>query len=42
MPQLENILALEAEGQSTMRKTSDHIEGIHAFVEKRTPVFVGK
>ncbi|WP_333880598.1 enoyl-CoA hydratase [Lysinibacillus capsici] len=42
MPQLENILALEAEGQSSMRKTTDHVEGIHAFVEKRTPVFVGK
>ncbi len=42
LAQLENILAMEAEGQSTMRKSTDHLEGIHAFVEKRTPVFVGK
>ncbi|CAM5604557.1 Enoyl-CoA hydratase OS=Lysinibacillus sphaericus OX=1421 GN=LS41612_04050 PE=3 SV=1 [Lysinibacillus sphaericus] len=42
MPQLESILAMEAQGQSAMRKTADHLEGIHAFVEKRTPVFVGQ
>lgn len=42
LPQLESILAMEAEGQSAMRKTTDHLEGIQAFVEKRTPVFVGK
>ncbi len=42
LPQLESILALEAEGQSAMRKTTDHLEGIHAFVEKRTPAFIGK
>lgn len=39
---LENILKLESESQIAMRKTTDHIEGIKAFVEKRKPVFVGE
>ncbi|GLC89884.1 enoyl-CoA hydratase [Lysinibacillus piscis] len=42
LPQLESILAMEAEGQSAMRKTADHLEGIQAFVAKRRPAFVGK
>ncbi|MET4562920.1 enoyl-CoA hydratase [Lysinibacillus parviboronicapiens] len=42
LPQLERILEMEAEGQSAMRKTTDHVEGIHAFIEKRMPVFTGK
>lgn len=42
LPVLENVLAMEAVGQSAMRKTIDHVEGIKAFVDKRTPVFVGK
>lgn len=42
LPVLENILAMEALGQTAMRETKDHIEGIKAFVDKRTPVFVGK
>lgn len=40
--ELENILIMESEAQVAMRKTSDHIEGIQAFVEKRKPVFMGK
>lgn len=42
LPVLESILTMEAEGQSAMRKTTDHLEGIKAFIEKRTPVFAGK
>ena len=42
LPVLESILAMEAAGQSAMRNTTDHVEGIQAFVEKRTPVFAGK
>lgn len=42
LPVLESILAMEAVGQSAMRKTRDHVEGIKAFVDKRAPVFVGK
>ncbi|MFC9542060.1 enoyl-CoA hydratase [Lysinibacillus sp. KCTC 33748] len=42
LPQLESILSMEAAGQEAMRKTTDHLEGIHAFVEKRAPAFVGK
>ncbi|MEK4230675.1 enoyl-CoA hydratase [Solibacillus sp. FSL H8-0538] len=42
LPQLEGILTSEAEGQTKMRKTQDHLEGIQAFVEKRLPEFIGK
>lgn len=42
LPYLEEVLAGEAAGQSKMRGTADHQEGIRAFVEKRRPQFVGK
>lgn len=40
--ELENVLKMESEAQVAMRKTADHLEGIHAFVEKRKPAFAGK
>lgn len=40
LPQLERILEMEAEGQSAMRKTTDHVEGIHAFIEKKECLFL--
>ena len=40
--ELEQVLELEASAQSTMRKSTDHLEGIQAFVEKRKPKFQGK
>lgn len=39
---LEQILQGESEGQVKMRQTKDHLEGIQAFVAKRTPQFVGQ
>ncbi|MEG0258792.1 MAG: enoyl-CoA hydratase [Lysinibacillus sp.] len=42
LPTLENVLAMEAKGQSAMRKTADHLEGISAFVGKREPAFIGR
>lgn len=42
LPELEAILDGEAKGQKTMRQTKDHLEGITAFVEKRTPEFIGQ
>ena len=39
--ELERILALESSSQSAMRKSTDHLEGIQAFVEKRKPSFKG-
>ena len=39
---LERILEMEVMGQSEMRQTNDHKEGITAFLEKRMPAFVGK
>lgn len=39
--ELERVLALESSSQSAMRKSEDHKEGIHAFVEKRKPNFIG-
>lgn len=42
LAELEFILAGEAEGQMKMRATKDHHEGIHAFVEKRTPSYRGE
>ena len=41
-PELIKMLELEKYGQSHMRKTEDHKEGIRAFLEKRKPVFKGK
>lgn len=41
-PQLLKILELEKYGQSCMRQTEDHKEGINAFIEKRKPQFKGK
>ncbi|MFC4714014.1 enoyl-CoA hydratase [Planococcus dechangensis] len=40
--ELEQVLAGEAAGQSAMRRTADHLEGIQAFVGKRKPSFTGK
>lgn len=40
--ELENILAMEKEGQVKMRQTADHLEGIKAFIEKRAPQFKGE
>lgn len=39
---LKLTLALEKAGQIQMRKTEDHAEGIQAFLEKRSPAFIGK
>ena len=41
LPELEQILAGEEQGQIRMRQTSDHLEGIQAFVGKRLPEFKG-
>ena len=41
LPELEQILAGEEQGQVRMRQTSDHLEGIQAFVGKRLPEFKG-
>lgn len=41
-PQLLKILELEKQGQFKMMQTKDHQEGIRAFLEKRTPHFIGK
>ena len=40
--ELSNILEMEAEAQTRMRKTADHLEGIKAFIEKRPANFEGK
>ncbi|CAH0344368.1 Trans-2-decenoyl-[acyl-carrier-protein] isomerase [Bacillus sp. CECT 9360] len=41
-PLLLKMLELEKNAQMKMRRTSDHQEGIQAFVEKRKPNFTGK
>lgn len=41
LAELEAILEGEAKGQTAMRQTKDHLEGIKAFVEKRMPEFTG-
>src|SRR3954465_16052349 len=38
---LEDTLALEARLQSELGKTSDHLEAVTAFLEKRAPEFTG-
>ena len=42
LAELNNILEMESVAQTKMRSTSDHLEGIKAFVEKREPNFEGK
>ncbi|GEL78607.1 enoyl-CoA hydratase [Tenuibacillus multivorans] len=42
LPLLEEVLDLETKGQSKMRQTHDHEEGIQAFLDKREPNFKGK
>lgn len=42
LPELEQVLAGEAQGQIKMRATKDHREGIQAFIEKRKPNFKGE
>ena len=42
LPELEQVLAAEEQGQIRMRQTTDHLEGIQAFVAKRTPEFKGE
>ncbi|MHB8620280.1 MAG: enoyl-CoA hydratase-related protein [Chloroflexota bacterium] len=39
---LEAVLEEEAKGQNRASQTHDHLEGIHAFLEKRLPRFSGK
>lgn len=38
-PQLLKTLELEKQGQQKMRESTDHQEGVRAFLEKRKPVF---
>lgn len=42
LAELNSILEMESIAQTKMRSTSDHLEGIKAFVEKRKPNFEGK
>ncbi len=39
---LEAVLEEEAAGQAMASQTRDHLEGVRAFLEKRTPKFIGK
>ena len=38
----ETIMEMSAAAQSMMHNTEDHIEGVNAILEKRTPTFEGK
>lgn len=42
LPRLEKMLELERQGIMASGQTSDYVEGITAFFEKRPPVFQGK
>ena len=42
MPNLDAILAYEADMQELASRTSDHTEGVAAFREKRAPIFTGQ
>lgn len=39
---LLHMLAQETKTQWELRQTKDHLEGVTAFIEKRTPLFTGK
>jgi 2-(1,2-epoxy-1,2-dihydrophenyl)acetyl-CoA isomerase len=39
---LEEMLEYEAYCQEIAGQTSDHLEGVNAFLEKRKPAFTGK
>ncbi|MGM8216039.1 enoyl-CoA hydratase [Bacillaceae bacterium W0354] len=42
LPTLKSVLETETKGQLAMRQTSDHKEGVQAFLEKRKPNFKGE
>lgn len=39
---LEEVLAEEASGQAMASQTHDHLEGVRAFMDKRTANFIGR
>jgi 2-(1,2-epoxy-1,2-dihydrophenyl)acetyl-CoA isomerase len=41
-PDMEAQLSLEAELQHQLARSSDFVEGVGAFVEKRQPSFTGR
>lgn len=38
----ETIMEMSAAAQALMHETEDHMEGVHAILEKRAPKFEGK
>jgi 2-(1,2-epoxy-1,2-dihydrophenyl)acetyl-CoA isomerase len=38
----DTIMELSAASQALMHETQDHVEGVNAILEKRTPSFKGK
>ena len=38
----ETIMEMSAASQALMHKTEDHMEGVDAILEKRTPEFKGR